>query len=371
MDLKVRLFSDKKVQRFVITPDSADFVLLALNKEGELVDTIYDIYQDNPSRSFVVSLKGKRLKLSAGDRHLGTFQGLYFEGIDTLHQFRITANRRNRSYFGGLRVIPKSQEVHIINEVNLEHYVAGVVESEAGHVAELEFFKAQAVLARTFALRNLNKHLAQGYNLKDDVTSQVYFSKAHYTNAEMILQAVAETRDSVLVDIDCKPVLSVFHANSGGQTVNSEDVWLKPVDQLRAQEDSFSIGVGSYSWEKRINAERFFSYFARMFGVKNDSELQKALLNFEQSKRQKNFVYKGKRLKLTKVRQDFRLRSTYFKVELDGDEVVLKGKGYGHGVGLSQDGAIEMSRKGYGYKSILMHYFQEIEFEHFHYILKA
>jgi len=363
LKLKVRLFSDQKVERFIITPDSANFTLLALNEGGEILDTVYDIYQANPSRSFVISRNGGRLQLKLGDQLMGYFEGLYFAGLDTLHQFRITANRKNRSYFGGLQVRPLKGEVQIVNHVDLEQYVAGVVESEAGHVAELEFYKAQAILARTFAIRNINKHRAEGYNLKDDVSSQVYFSKAHYTNRDLILEAVYATRDTILVDLDCDPVLSVFHANSGGHTVNSEDVWLKPVPQLRSRLDTFSIGVGSYTWEKRIDKDRFFNYFASMFGVKNDAELQKALLNFEQSDRQKYFSYKGKNLKLTKVRHDFRLRSTYFRVELDGAEVVLKGKGFGHGVGLSQDGAIEMSHRGFNYKSILHHYYSEIDLE--------
>tara|TARA_B100001115_G_scaffold176723_1_gene164240 strand:+ start:74 stop:1252 length:1179 start_codon:yes stop_codon:yes gene_type:complete len=369
LDLKVRLYSDQAIQRFLITPDSAKFRLLALHSDGSVLDTIYDIYPKDPSRTFVISVKGKRLQLKLGDESLGEYEGLYFEGLDSLHQFRITANKRNRSYFGGVRALVRGGQIQIVNIVDLEHYVAGVVESEAGHVPELEFFKAQAVLARTFALRNLGKHEAEGYNLKDDVSSQVYFSKAHYTHRDLILKAVAATRDTILVNKDCSLILSVFHANSGGMTVNSEDVWLKPVPELKSKIDSFSIGVGSYSWEKRINSQRFFSYFARMFGVKNDADLQKALLNFEQKERQKNFSYKGKSLKLTTVRHDFKLRSTYFTIELDGDEVLLKGKGFGHGVGLSQDGAIEMSKRGYSYKSILNHYFFEVELENKDYVL--
>lgn len=363
LDLKVRLFSDQKVKRFMVTPDSSDFLILALNAEGEALDTVFDIYQDNPKRSFVLNETKGRIELKAGDQSLGVYHGIYFQGLDSLHQFRISANKKNRSYFGGILVKPQNGEVYIINKVNIEHYVAGVVESEAGHVSELEFYKAQAILARTFALRNINKHQSQGYNLKDDVTSQVYFSKAHYTNKDLIIEAVAATKDTILVDDHCKPILSVFHANSGGQTVNSEDVWLKAVPQLRAREDSFSIGVGSYEWEKTIDADRFFNYFANMFGVKNDQELQKALLNFEQEERQKYFSYKGKRLKLTKVRQDFRLRSTYFKVDLDGENVILRGNGFGHGVGLSQDGAIEMSHRGISYQRILFHYYDDIELE--------
>ena len=63
------------------------------------------------------------------------------------------------------------------------------------------------------------------------------------------------------------------------------------------------------------------------------------------------------------MRSDFRLRSTYFKVEPEGEEIVLKGFGFGHGVGMAQDGAIAMSGKGYSYKSILKHYYQDIEFD--------
>jgi stage II sporulation protein D len=365
-DIKVRLYSDQTVKRLMLTPDSADFVLLALNNKGEVFDTILDIYSENPNRNFVISQEGTKLKLKVGDELIGLFEGLFFSGLDTLHQFRVLANHKERAYFGGLHVQVQSAQIYLINEVNLEHYVAGVVESEAGHVSESEFYKAQAVLARTFALRNWKKHLSAGYNLKDDVSSQVYFSKAHFRNRALILDAVTKTRDTVLVNLDCQPILSVFHANSGGFTVNSENVWLKPVPELKSVIDSFSIGVGSYSWEKRIPADQFYNYFSRMFGVKNDAELQKALLNFDQNQRQSHFKYKGKTLKLTKVRHDFRLRSTFFEIALEGETIVLHGNGYGHGVGLSQDGAIEMSRQGYDYKSILQHYFNGVDLESLH-----
>lgn len=362
-EVDVRLYSDQKVVRFLVTPDSANFLLLALDKQGEVLDTVYDIYQKDPNKTYVIGYFKGRLELKLGDEKLGEFHGLQFSSKDSLHQFRITANRKNRAYYGDVRVRPRSGQLQIVNRVDLEHYVAGVVESEAGHVQELEFYKAQAVLARTFAIRNLGKHLSEGYNLKDDVSSQVYHSKAHYTNKDLILAAVAATRDTILVTLDCDPVLGVFHANSGGLTVNSEDVWLQAVPELKAQVDSFSIGVGSYAWEKRISADRFFGYFSRMFGVKNDEELQKAVLNFSHDPRESHFRYQGKSLKLTRVRQDFRLRSTFFTVDLEGEEVVLHGRGFGHGVGLSQDGAIEMSRRGYSYQEIILHYFTLVELE--------
>ncbi|MDZ7845933.1 MAG: hypothetical protein U5L96_03680 [Owenweeksia sp.] len=73
----------------------------------------------------------------------------------------------------------------------------------------------------------------------------------------------------------------VFHANSGGYCTNAEDVWLQDVEYLRARFDSFSVGVGSYTWERQLPASEFFGYFASRLEVANDLFLRKALLNFE------------------------------------------------------------------------------------------
>tara|TARA_R110002050_G_scaffold18186_2_gene53246 strand:+ start:1047 stop:2162 length:1116 start_codon:yes stop_codon:yes gene_type:complete len=367
MELRVRLFSASDVRETIITTDSIDFCLLALDEQGKVIDTIYDVFADDSLRTFYLSNTPQGLSVKRGQRALGVFKTVLFKGLDSLQQFRIRANKKERAYYGDIEIVNQSNHLHLINRVNLELYVAGVVESEAGHVPESEFFKAQAVLARTFALKNLNKHTKEGYNLKDDVSSQVYHSRAHYTHKDLIEKAVALTRDTILVGDDCEPILSVFHANSGGFTVNSEDVWLRSIDYLKAAEDSFSIGVGSYSWTKEISKERYFNYFAKMMGVKNNLEFQKAVLNLHQEGRQSHFSYQGRSLKLTKVRNDFRLKSTYFRAEIKDDKVILNGFGFGHGVGLSQDGAIAMSKKGYSYKEILCFYFQSVDLESLQY----
>jgi stage II sporulation protein D len=363
LDLRVRLFSVTDVQETIITTDDIDFCLLALDEEGSIIDTIYDVFAADSLRTFYLANTAEGIKLKRGQHDLGIYQKLLFKGLDSLQQFRIIVNKKERVYYGDIEIENRSSKLFLINRVNLELYVAGVVESEAGHVPELEFYKAQAVLARTFALRNLKKHAKEGYNLKDDVSSQVYHSKAHFIHKDLIEKAVALTRDTILVSSDCQPILSVFHANSGGYTVNSEDVWLRPIDYLKASKDSFSIDVGSYRWTKEFSKEKYFSYYARMLGVKNDVELQKAVLNLHQDGRDSHFRFNGKSLKLTKVRNDFRLKSTYFKGEIKGDSIILNGFGFGHGVGLSQDGAIAMSKSGFTYSDILRFYFQMVELE--------
>lgn len=368
-EIKVRIFSTTNISKTIVSTDYGLYHLLAYDSNLNFLDTVYDIFPLDSIRTFYFSKSGKEVSVSRGNKKIGVFHAVRLVSEDATREFRIEANRKNRVYEDALQIRVFKGFLQLVNVVEMEKYVAGVVESEGGHVEELEFFKAQAVLARTFALKNLEKHKSEGYNLKDDVSSQVYFSKCHYKNSDCILEAVDLTKDTLIVTENCSPILGVFHANSGGQTVGSDHAWYSAIDYLQAKHDSFSVGVGSYYWEKRISKKSFYDFVARSMKVSNDISLHKALLNFSQRERQAYFVHKSHRLKLTKIRTHYKLRSTFFSIHEDGDYLVIKGKGYGHGVGMSQDGAIEMSRRGYSYKDIINFYYSGIELESIHHLL--
>lgn len=364
VELKIRLFSTLNLTQTTVIPDSGDYFLIALDRDMRPIDTIIGLYEPAGNKVIHFLKSGGSIKTTHGDFGLGNYHGLYISSKDQRKEFRIQAAGKERVYRGDLRIRLYEGYLQIVNLVDIENYVAGVVESEGGHLNNPEYFKAQAVLARTFALKNLEKHQSEGYNLKDDVTSQVYFSRPRYQHAEEILKAVRATEDTIVVTDECEPILGVFHANSGGVCTNSEDVWLQPVEYLRSRLDSFSVGVGSYTWEREMEADEFYGYFARSLGVKDDAFLRKAVLNIKHSPRQAYFEYKGKKLKLTKVRHHFKLRSTFFEVyEHPDSKITLKGRGYGHGVGLSQDGAMEMARRGYTYREIIDFYYAGVELE--------
>ncbi len=362
-EIKVRIFSDRATPRAVVTTDTGRYHLLALTADFALLDTVYDIFPADSLRTFYLSVEQGQVLIKRGSKRLGRFPALYFRSPHPRKDFRIDAAGQSRAYHGDLRFSVSDKRLLIVNCVSLEQYVAGVVESEAGHVGEKEFFKAQAVMARTFALRNLDKFRDEGYDLTDNVSAQVYHNKAHYTFGAMIDSAVQATRDTLLVLPDCQPVLGVFHANSGGYTANSEDVWQAPVPYLKARRDSFSEAGKSFRWEKTVARQEFMGFIAQQLGVEDNLFLRKAVLNFDQEDRHSHFRFRGKELKLTELRRRFGLRSTFFSVEEQGDSLLLKGKGYGHGVGLSQDGAIEMSRRGYSYRQILHFYYSGVELE--------
>lgn len=363
IDVKIKLFSTQNFTSVTVTPDSGAYYLIALDSRLRPIDTILDIFEEEDKRTLSITKYGSAVRVQKGE-DLGHYEALLIRSKDEDRQFRVEAQRRLRMYHGDLQLRVYNGYLQVVNVVDMEKYVAGVVESEGGHQLNPEYFKAQAVLARTFALKNWNKHSDEGYNLKDDVTSQVYFSKARYQYSAAIQEAVECTKDTVLVTYSCDPILGVFHANSGGCTVGAQDAWLESISYLKPKIDSFSLNVGSYSWEKKLPKNEFYAYVASSLGVSNDIGLHKAILNFDQSKNRKAyFEYKGRKLKLTRIRFRFNLRSTFFKVSDGGNYLILKGNGYGHGVGLSQDGAMEMDKRGYSYREILHFYYDNVELE--------
>jgi stage II sporulation protein D len=226
------------------------------------------------------------------------------------------------------------------------------VQSETwGATTNTEFFKVQALCCRNYMSKNLSKHSKDGYNLCDSVHCQVYKSRA---NKPEVLEAVFLTRGEVIADDKGNIIETPFHSNSGGMTVAAVDVWGKNVPYLVSVVDSFSLKSKNLNWVKQIKQREWLNYFKdKGIDVKDSSNLE-ILLHFSQSEgREKDLLG----VSLVKIRQDFGLKSTYFNVEPWGSDVKLSGKGYGHGVGLSQEGAIIMCDEGFEYWEVIEHYF--------------
>lgn len=364
LDIKVRIFSTDNFSECLFRVKNGFYHLVALDQNQEIIDTIYSVDSMSPYKLFTIQKNGPFINVKIGKKSLGNFYVLAFLSEDTSANFLIHVNKKERWYDGSLILWSQNQNLIAVNHVNLEQYVAGVVESEGGNFLELEYFKAQAVLARTFAIRNLNKHIKEGYNLKDDISSQVYHSRAYYRNADLIRLAVTETKDTIVVDAESgKPIFAAFHANSGGFTVCAEDAWHRKLENLKAKPDPYSVGMGSYEWTKRLPKKDVQEYIARKFQIKITPELVSAVDSFRQPTRLNHFYFNGKSFPLRDFRFHFHLRSTFFDIESDGDFYILKGKGNGHGVGMSQEGAINMASQGYNYQKIIYFYYENVKFE--------
>ncbi|MCX6312397.1 MAG: SpoIID/LytB domain-containing protein [Bacteroidetes bacterium] len=268
--------------------------------------------------------------------------------------------------FSGTRIYDHSLLITVvngflqcINSVALDHYVAGVVESEAGGRTSKEFYKVQAILCRTYALAHLYRHVTEGFDVCDGVHCQAYRGRPSDLN---VLSAVKETEGLVIVDQNLILITPAFFSNCGGQTANSEDVWSVSVPYLRSVKDTFCLHSTNATWKRKIAKEDWLSYLASKHKYPiNDSLACYNAMNMTQSTRGASYCYAGVKIPYKTIRADWQLRSAYFSIEEAKDSIIIRGRGYGHGVGLCQEGAIRMAKLGYSYEWILNYYYKNVE----------
>lgn len=360
-ELRVRLFSSFNLNSVWVTTYEGDYFLVATDHHFNVIDTVLDIHSSMAARTLLIENKSGKVSVKYSGKHLGDYQGLYMMTPSDDSYFIIKGKGPERKYNHHLLFRSYKAELQVINEVELESYVAGVVESEGGHNPQHEYYKAQAVLARTWVMKNWNKHIKEGYNVKDNISSQAFNSIAYYTYSKEIYRAVEETKDTVLIDKNGGLVFGAFYSNSGGQTSNSEDIWSAKIDYLRSVKDTFSLKGDHAYWTKTVDKEAFVSYFAQKLKASSqDEELRRLVFDLQMKERVPWFYYKGQKLKMHDVRRKFKLRSSFFSVKEKGAQLVLSGRGFGHGVGLSQEGAMYMAEKGYCYLDILSYYFKDV-----------
>ncbi|MEK6615211.1 MAG: SpoIID/LytB domain-containing protein [Bacteroidota bacterium] len=252
----------------------------------------------------------------------------------------------------------QAKSLCIINRIDVEKYVAGVVQWEVGTKNPQEFNKVKTIVIRTYALGNWRRHEDEGFQLCDEVHCQVFKGK---TFSQNIYDAAFQTAEYILVDDSARIITAAFHSNCGGQTMNSEDVWSKQVSSLRSINDTFCLKKTNAVWQKKITKEVWLDYIKTKYGfLVNDSNAVKRVLNFNQPNRLVYLVNDDFFIPLKFVREDMKLKSTFFTIKEEGENVVFTGKGFGHGVGLCQEGAMRMAEKGYSYTKILNFYYMNI-----------
>ncbi len=263
-----------------------------------------------------------------------------------------------RTYGGSLELTLVSGSLRLVNTVFLEEYTRGVVLSEAGSGHHPEYYKLQSVSCRSYALSNQRKHKTEDFELCDAVHCQVYQGKCR---DKVVQEAVSATHGLVLVDANIRLIHATFHSNCGGETVNAEDLWSKSEPYLRATTDTFCLSAPQATWEKVLVKKEWLSYLERSYGLRASTDQQlEAVLNYEPQCRDLYLGNAWPLVPLKNVREDLKLRSTYFSVRSEEDKVILRGRGFGHGVGLCQEGAMRMAKADRSYTDILHHYYTDV-----------
>jgi stage II sporulation protein D len=269
---------------------------------------------------------------------------------------RINIQTSLRQYYSGdLKCFPDLATLVMINICDMERYIAGVVMSEGGSGKNIEYFKSQAVIARTYMYRYIDKHLYDGYNVCDNTHCQAF----NGTSSDSILnRAAIETKGLVILDQDSTIIESAFHSNCGGETASSGDVWLTVQPYLKKVIDPYCLSSRNAVWRKSIGLNEWIEFINESgFSGKTDDP---SVFSFSQKSRLSDYKTGSFTIPLTIIRSELNLRSTFFSVYPEGDSIILRGRGYGHGVGLCQEGAMVMALKGFKFNQIIEFYYSGV-----------
>lgn len=243
----------------------------------------------------------------------------------------------------------------IIN-LELEEYVLGVVGAEMPASFNIEALKAQAILARTYALKSIKN----GKKLTDTVSTQAYKDnselqklwKNDYTKYyEKIKKAVNETKGIVIL-YNNEYIDAVYHSTSNGKTENSKNVWKNILPYLVSVDSSWDKNVKSYKKETIFEINEF----CNILKLDVEEPITYEIIHNETG-RVRQITINNKTFSGTEFRNLLKLRSADFEIEINDEKVKVTTYGYGHGVGMSQYGANEMAKRGYSYIQILKHYY--------------
>lgn len=351
--ISVKVFAHLKVSAVTMMVEGASYTIIADEKE---------LLKTSGETIFKLMIVNDSIQLKSFENTYGSYKSIRFISNSDKGEVKLkllNPERKPRIYQDNFSITTEEGFLKLINEAELDNYIAGVVEAESGTHSTAEFYKVQAILARTFALAHINKHLAEGFSLCDQVHCQAYYGKPKYKE---IFKMMEDTRGKVVVDDDLNLIVAAFHSNSGGQTANSEDVWGTRTTYLRSVNDTFSLRMPNYKWERKMPVDDWLSYLKLKHNYPVDDSYAKSLaLNFRQDTR-KVYLEAGRvKVPLKNVRVDLQLKSTYFNIYSVGDTVIFKGKGYGHSLGMSQEGAMRMTRLGYSYMDVLNFYYRNIQ----------
>ena len=259
----------------------------------------------------------------------------------------------------------KRNQTNIIENIPLESYIVGVLAGEMPIDFDLEALKAQAVASRSYALKRMEYNKDKEYDVVDTILNQVYLDEEYLKNAwgnnyvkniNKLRKAVNETIDEYL-EYNGSIVDAMFFSTSNGYTEDSELVFNFECDYLRSVDSPWDAEVSSaYLTTKTISLTEFYD----KLNLSYDKNLNIEIIKRSNTNRILLLKINNQEFSGTDVYNKLSLRSTDFTIELYGDTIKITTKGYGHGVGMSQYGALGMAKKGYTYEEILKHYYQNV-----------
>ena len=249
-----------------------------------------------------------------------------------------------------------------IEYLPLEEYIVGVLAGEMPIYFEKEAFKAQAVAARSYALKRIEYNKENEYDVVDSIINQVYLDNnylkdawkdEYFTNINKLREVVNETENEIL-EYDGEVIDALFFSTSNGYTENASLVFNMDLPYLKSVKSSWDEKTSSaFRSSLSISLNDFYD----KLGLDYNEKLDVKIIKRSSTNRVINLNINGKEFASRDLYNKLGLRSTDFSIRQDGNNVIIDMVGYGHGVGMSQYGAEGMAEEGYSYSDILKYYY--------------
>lgn len=263
-------------------------------------------------------------------------------------------------------VVRVKRENGNIDRVFFEEYVKGVLAGEMPTSFDLEALKAQAVAARSYVLKKMEQNKEQDYDVVDTVMNQVYLDDAtlkekwkdkYEEKNNKIKQAIVETKGEYMT-YNNEVIEAFFFSTSTGKTENSGEVFQTQLPYLKSVDSAWDEEVSPvFSQDNNLSLEEFY----QKLNIEYNPNLKIKITKTTSTGRIKELKINDHEFKANDIYQKLNLRSTFFDIKQKDNQVEITTKGYGHGVGMSQYGALAMAKKGYKYQDILKYYYQGVE----------
>jgi len=312
-----------------------------------------------------ISASGRHFSLDRGEYSISFSRGNFSiagkqlgpkAAIDISKGFELTG----KNYAGDILLIKENNKPVLVNRLPIGKYLLGVVPKEMSPSWELQALEAQAIAARSYAYYIVLKNKDKSYDVASTTASQVYGGAD--AGSEKSDQAVRETAGSVLT-YEGKPVLSYFHAHSGGKLEDSGLVWTTSLPYYKVKNDKISEEYKPLAWNLEVSASEIRDSL-RENGFSLNSIKNILPVEYSASGRitQVKIITDQGPLKVNSNSLRIwlgagQVKSTLCKISKKGDRYIFYGRGYGHGVGMSQWGAQGMAARGYDFREILAHYY--------------
>ena len=258
-----------------------------------------------------------------------------------------------------VRVLTKNNTVE---KINLEDYLVGVVSGEVPVSFEKEAIKAQAVAARTYALKQIENHKNYEYDVKDDTSSQVYQTDEELRNkwgnnyddyVKKIKECVNET-EGEYVSYNNEVIYAFFFSTSNGKTEDNKNVFGKDLPYLKVVDSSFDESeTKNFTTVKTVSLDDFY----KQLDLEKSDELNITDIVKTESGRISSIMVNGKAFTGRDFQKRLSLRSNDFTIQ-NNENITITTKGFGHGVGMSQYGANALAKRHKTYDEILKYYYQ-------------